>query len=157
LAGFRLVDSGRTKLILIMLEMQKQFQSLFFQAKDIGEKKKTGYKLYSADGQIETVIAETAALAMEQAQNKNPVRIEKIGVVKKYIFNDQELVDFEVTKEAKPSEVEASPTDAPQNQEGAIQKEQPTEEALAQPIEETQPEEQPQEELKEEQQEEGQA
>lgn len=55
------------------------------------EKKRSGYKIYQAEGEPEIVEAETAAEAVQKTKIKTPTKIEKVGIIKKSLFSESEL------------------------------------------------------------------
>lgn len=60
------------------------------------EKKLSGYRVYQKDGAPEIVQADTVAEAMEKTTIKEPTKIEKIGIINKSLFSEDELE--EITK-----------------------------------------------------------
>ena len=81
--------------------MERRFNPLLFRAKKINEKSSNGYRIYSKSGKVETVEAETAAIALENSKIENPAKIQKISITKKNIFSESELGEFEASNPKK--------------------------------------------------------
>ncbi len=58
------------------------------------ERKQKGYKVFPKSGEVEIVEAETVAEAMEKTTIKNPIKIEKIGIIRKSLFSASELEEI---------------------------------------------------------------
>lgn len=69
------------------------FNKIFLNAKTVIEKKQQGYRIYSDKNNFTVVEAETASEAIEKAGLKTTYKIEKVGLIKKSIFNKPELSD----------------------------------------------------------------
>ncbi len=63
-----------------------------FKLKNIKEKTQSGYKIYKNNSEFEFVEALTAVEALEKSSIKTPIKIEKVGIVKKAVFSDEELI-----------------------------------------------------------------
>ncbi|MDX1949254.1 MAG: hypothetical protein SFT90_01990 [Rickettsiales bacterium] len=64
-----------------------------FKVKNIKEKSQSGYKIFKTEKDFELVEAETALEALEKSGISTPVKIERIGIIKKSVFTDEELID----------------------------------------------------------------
>ena len=58
-----------------------------FTHKSIKERSSNGYRVYSANGEVEIVEAETVSEAIKIVESNDIVKIEKLGVIRKSIFS----------------------------------------------------------------------
>ena len=73
--------------------MKHKFDNFKLKEKQISEKKLNGYRVYSDKSNFQTVESETVAEAIDKSGIKEPYKIEVVGLVKKSIFTESELIE----------------------------------------------------------------
>lgn len=71
--------------------MRYSFNLIHFKHRKVKERQNSGYKIYKSKKDFVVVTALTASEALKLCDVENPVKVEKIGVVKKSLFDEIEV------------------------------------------------------------------